>query len=189
MLLLNVTPQAFSHQTCLPKYMTMTIGPGFLQPKSWLLRHHDWTLSYIEWKQMCTYQDIDDTIVRVVRQSLLILIVPYWAPCSPCLFLWVCGSWFEWIYSYTTSFVSSNNWACSQDLMRGPWACFPWACWVFVFIWVTCNLTNYSLVSLNVTITHPITLYLLEQYSIPLKPVLGGVIIVALSISSHEQTQ
>ena len=43
--------------------------------------------------------------------------------------------------------------------------------------------------SLNVTITLPITLYLLEQYSIPLKPVLGGVIIVALSISSHEQSQ
>ena len=43
--------------------------------------------------------------------------------------------------------------------------------------------------SLNVIITHPITLYLLEQYSIPLKPVLGGVIIVALYISSQEQTQ
>ena len=47
--------------------------------------------------------------------------------------------------------------------------------------------------SLNVTITHPIILYLLEQYSISLKPVLGGGggggIIVALSISSHEQSQ
>ena len=71
MLLFNVTPQAFSHQTCLPKYMTMSIGPGFLQPKSWLLRHHDRTLSYIVWEQMCTYQDIDATIVQVVRQSLL----------------------------------------------------------------------------------------------------------------------
>ena len=58
-----------------------------------------------------------------------------------------------------------------------------------VFIWMTCNITNYSLMSLNVTNTHPITLYILEQYSIPLKPVLGGMIIVALSISSHEQTQ
>ena len=54
---------------------------------------------------------------------------------------------------------------------------------------MTCNITNYSLMSLNVYITHPITFYLLEQYSIPLKPVLGGVIIVALSISSHEQTE
>ena len=33
MLLFNVTPQAFSHQTCLPKYMTMSIGAGFLQPR------------------------------------------------------------------------------------------------------------------------------------------------------------
>ena len=69
-LLFNVTPQAFSHQTCLPKYMTPSIGPGFLQPKSWLLRHHDWTSSYIVWEWMCTYQDIDATIVWVVRQSL-----------------------------------------------------------------------------------------------------------------------
>ena len=74
MLLFNVTPQAFSHQTCLPKYMTTSIGPGFLQPKSWLLRHHDWTLSYIVWEQMSTYQDIDATIVQVVRQSLLQLL-------------------------------------------------------------------------------------------------------------------
>ena len=58
-----------------------------------------------------------------------------------------------------------------------------------VFIWMTCNITNYFLMSMNVTITLSITLYLLEQYSIPLKPVLGGVIIVALSISSHEQTK
>ena len=36
---------------------------------SWLLRHHDWTSSFIE--QMCTYLDTDATIVRVVRQSLL----------------------------------------------------------------------------------------------------------------------
>ena len=27
--------------------------------------------SYIVWEQMCIYQDIDATIVRVVRQSLL----------------------------------------------------------------------------------------------------------------------
>ena len=43
--------------------------------------------------------------------------------------------------------------------------------------------------SLNVTIAQPITLYLLEQYSIPLEPVLGGVRIVVLTNSSHEQTQ
>ena len=47
--------------------MTTSIGPGFLQPKSWLLRHHDLTSSYIVW-EMFTYQDID---VWVVRQSLL----------------------------------------------------------------------------------------------------------------------
>ena len=46
-----------------------------------------------------------------------------------------------------------------------------------VFICMACNITNYSLMSLNVTITHPITLYLLDQYSIPLKPVLGSVIL------------
>ena len=57
-----------------------------------------------------------------------------------------------------------------------------------VFIWMTCNIKNYSLVSLNVIITKPITLYLLEQYSIPLKPVLVGMGIVALSICSHEHT-
>ena len=51
--------------------MTTSIGPGFYQPKSWLLRHHDWNSSYIVWEQMCIYQDIDVTIVRVVRQSLL----------------------------------------------------------------------------------------------------------------------
>ena len=49
----------------------MSIGPGFLQPRVGLLRHHDWTSSYIVWEQMCAYQDIDATIVRVVRQSLL----------------------------------------------------------------------------------------------------------------------
>ena len=58
-----------------------------------------------------------------------------------------------------------------------------------VFIWMTYNIANYSLMSLNVIITQPITLYLLEQYSMLHKPVLGGVRIVALSISSHEQTQ
>ena len=31
--------------------------------------------------------------------------------------------------------------------------------------------------------------WVLTEHRIPLKPVLGGVIIVALSISSHEQTQ
>ena len=54
-----------------------------------------------------------------------------------------------------------------------------------VFIWMTYNIANYSLMSLNVTITHPITLYLLEQYSKPFKPVLGGLIIVALSIKTE----
>ena len=39
--------------------------------QSWLLRHHDWTSSYIVWEQMCIYQNIDATIVWVVRQSLL----------------------------------------------------------------------------------------------------------------------
>ena len=35
-----------------------------------MLRHHDWTSSYFLW-EMCTYQDIDVTIVLVVRHSLL----------------------------------------------------------------------------------------------------------------------
>ena len=33
MLLFNVTPQDFSYQTCLPKYINMSIGPGFLQTR------------------------------------------------------------------------------------------------------------------------------------------------------------
>ena len=105
LLLFNVTSQDFSHQTCLPKYMTTSIGPGFLQPKSWLLRHHDWTSSYIVWEQMCTYQDIDATIVPVVRQSLL---QHLWYLTEQLLipaFLWVCGSWYEGSYGYTKSFV------------------------------------------------------------------------------------
>ena len=73
--------------------------------------------------------------------------------------------------------------------MRDPWECSPEHAEYMVFIWMTCNIKNYSLMSLNVAITHPITLYILEQYSIPLKLVLGGVIIVALSISTHEQTR
>ena len=32
-MLSNVTPQTFSHQTCLPKYMTINIGPWFLQAR------------------------------------------------------------------------------------------------------------------------------------------------------------
>ena len=69
--------------------------PGFLTPNmlakiydheyrtrvpsthSWLLMHHDLTSSYIVWEQMCTFQDFDATIVRVVRQSLLPPMVPY----------------------------------------------------------------------------------------------------------------
>ena len=133
MLLFNVTPKAFSHQTCLSKYMTTNIGPEFHQTKSWLLRHHDWTSSYIVWEQMCTYQNIDATIVPLVRQSLLqhlwYLTEHFVIPA----FLWVCNSWFEGSYGYSSSFVSSNIWACSQDLMRDPWGCFPWACWVFGF--------------------------------------------------------
>ena len=33
MLLFNETPKDFSHQICLPKYMTMSIGLRFLQPR------------------------------------------------------------------------------------------------------------------------------------------------------------
>ena len=50
--------------------------------QSWLLRHHGWTSSNIVWEKMCTYQDIDATIVRVVRQSLL----QHRATSNPCLF-------------------------------------------------------------------------------------------------------
>ena len=86
----------------------MSIGPGFLQPKSWLLMQHDWTWSYIVW-EMCIYQDIDATIVRVVRQSLLQhvwyltehLVIP--------AFSISLRFWFEGSYGYTTTFVSSNT--------------------------------------------------------------------------------
>ena len=42
--------------------------------------------------------------------------------------------------------------------------------------------------SLNVIITQSITLYLLEQYSIPVKPVLGGVKIVVPTTNSIKQS-
>ena len=174
-LLFNVTPQAFSHQTCLPKYMTMSIGPGFLQPKSWLLKHHDWTSSYIVWEQMCTYQDNDATIVQVVRESLLKHLWYLTEHLVISAFLWVCGSWFEGSYGYTTTIlyppIPEHALKISLEIHGDA---SPEHAEYLLFIWITCYITNYSLMSLNVTITHPITLYLLEQYSIPLKPVLGG---------------
>ena len=161
MLLFNVTPQAFSHQTCLPKYMTTSIGPGFLQPKSLLLKHHDWTSSYIVWEQMCTYQDIDATIVRVVSQSLLQLL---WYLTEQLVIP---------TFSYESAVLGLNEVMATQLHLYPPIPehalkislenhgdASPEHADYLVFIWMTCCITNYSLMSVNVTITHPITLYL-----------------------------
>ena len=82
--------------------------------------------------------------------------VPYRAPCNPCLF-------------YESAVLGLKEVMATQLHLYLP---IPGSEY-FVFILMTCNITNYSFMSLNVTITQPITLYLLEQYSIPLKPVLG----------------
>ena len=82
--------------------------------------------------------------------------VPYRAPCNPCLI-------------YESAVLGLKEVMATQLYLYPP---IPGSEYL-VFILMTCNITNYSLMSLNVTITQPITLYLLEQYSIPLKPVLG----------------
>ena len=70
MLLLNVTPPGLLTPNMLAKIYDHEYRTRVPSTKSWLLRHHDWTLSYIVC-EMCTYQDIDATIVQVVRQSIL----------------------------------------------------------------------------------------------------------------------
>ena len=136
---------------------------------------------------MCTYQDIDATIVRVVRQSLLQhlwyltehFVIPAFFMSLQFLVwrkLWLHK--FICILQYLS--MLSRLWEIHGD------ASLEHAKYL-VFIWMTCNITNYSLMSLNVTIIQPITFYILEQYSIPLKPVLGGLIIVALSSTLDKQ--
>ena len=130
--------------------------------QSWLLGHHDWTSSYIVW-EMCTYQDIDATIVRVVRQSLL---QHLWYLTEQLLFpaFRVCGSWFEGSYGYTVhKFICILQYLMLSRSHVRSMGMLPTS---MLSIWMTCNIKNYSLMSLNVTITQPITLYLLEQYSI-----------------------
>ena len=70
-LLFNVTPPGFLAPNMLAKIYDHAYRTRVPSTQSWLLRHQDWTSSYIVWEQMCTYQDIDATIVRVVKQSLL----------------------------------------------------------------------------------------------------------------------
>ena len=117
---------------------------------------------------MCTYHDINATIVWVVRQSLLQhiwyltehLVIP--AFFTSLRFL----VWKKlWLHSTQVHFHPSI-----PDAHKISWkihgdASHDIAEYLF-FIWMTCNIKNYSLMSLNVTITQPVTLYLLEQYSI-----------------------
>ena len=103
MLLFNITPPppGLIAPNMLVKIFDHEYRTRVPSTQSWLLRHHGWTSSYIVWEQMCTYQDIDATIVQVVRQSLLQHV---WYLTEQLLipaFLWVCGSWFEGSYGYT----------------------------------------------------------------------------------------
>ena len=71
MLLFNVIHPGLLTPNILAKIYDHEYRTRVPSTQSSLLRHHDLTSSYIVWEQMCTYQDIDATIVRVVRQSLL----------------------------------------------------------------------------------------------------------------------
>ena len=71
MLLFNVKPPGLLTSNMLAKIYDHEYRTRVPSTQSWLLRHHDWTSSNIVWEQMCTYQDIDATILRVVKQSLL----------------------------------------------------------------------------------------------------------------------
>ena len=66
MLLFNVTPPGLLTPNMLAKIYDHEYITRVPSTQSWLLRHHDWTSMYIVWEQMCAYQDIDATIVRVV---------------------------------------------------------------------------------------------------------------------------
>ena len=101
MLLFNVTPPGHLTSNMLAKIYDHEYRTRVPSTHSWLLRQHDWTSSYIVWEQMCTYQDIDATIVHVVRQSLL---QHLWYLTEQLLipaFLWVCGYWLEGSCGYT----------------------------------------------------------------------------------------
>ena len=138
--------------------------------QSWLLRHHDWTLSYIVWEQMCTYQDIDAAIVQVVRQSLLQNV---WHLTAHLVILAFFMSlrflvWRKlWLHKFICILKYLSMLSRSMEML--PLSML--SIW-FSFRWLVIK-KKYSLMSLNVTITQPITLYLLEQYCIPLKPLLG----------------
>ena len=93
MLSFNVTPPGLLTPNMLAKIYDHEYRTRVPSTQSWLLRHHDWTSMYTVWEQMCTYQDIDASIVHVVRQSLL---QPLWYLLIP-----VCGYWFEGCYGYT----------------------------------------------------------------------------------------
>ena len=71
MLLCNVTPPGLLTPNMLAKIYDHEYRTRVPSTQIWLLRHHGWTSSYIVWEQMSTYQEIDATIVRLVRQSLL----------------------------------------------------------------------------------------------------------------------
>ena len=71
MLLCNVTAPGLLTQNMLAKIYGHEYRTRVPSTQIWLLRHHDWTSSYIVWEQMSTYQEIDATVVRVVRESLL----------------------------------------------------------------------------------------------------------------------
>ena len=64
--LFNVTPPGLLTPNILAKIYDHEYRTRFPSTQSWLMSHHDWTLSYNVWEQLCTYQDIDATIVRVV---------------------------------------------------------------------------------------------------------------------------
>ena len=142
-------------QICLPKYMTMSSST-----QSWLLRHHDWTSSYIVWEQMCTYHDIDATIVRVVGKPLLQTtpMVPYWATSNPCFFMSLRFLVWRKLWLHSTQV---HLYPSILDALKISWEIHgdasPEHAGYLVFIWMTCNIKNYSLMSLNVTFTQTIT--------------------------------
>ena len=189
--------------------MTMSIGPGFLQPRvcCWGtmvglrvtigILGQVWCLivsipdlcplSYIhcmgaDW---CTYQDIAAAIVWVVRQSLLQhlwyltehLVIPAFFMSLRFLV------WRKlWLHKLICILQCQSMLSRSHERSMGMLPLSMLSIWFSSGWLVISKITLWCL-------WIPITLYLLEQYSIPLKPVLVGMRIVALSISSHEQTQ
>ena len=160
MLLFNLTPTGHLTPNMLTKMYDHDYRTRVPSTQSWLLRHHGWTSSYIVWEQMCTYHDNDTTIVRVVRRSLLqhlwylteYLVVPAFL-----MSLWFLVWKKLWLHSTQVHLYPSI-----PDALKISWEIHgdasPEHDEYLVFIWMTCNIKNYSLMSLNVTITQPITL-------------------------------